>query len=218
MSVLRDADVKWLLRKMPATLRSYAELAERKVFIAGGFIRAVIAGEVVNDVDVFTDSNDSAQKIAMAIRGGETLVTTPNAITVRSTAPVVQIITRWTFTKLSDCIESFDFTIARAGLTFSGGSWGSFCDDNFYSDLAAKRLRYRAPDRMEDEAGSMLRMLKFYGRGYRAPLYDIAAVVARSVKGIEVAASSENARCEFVLGRLRVIDPSADPEDEGHLG
>lgn len=63
----------------------------------------------------------------------------------------------------------------------------------------------------------MLRMLKFYGRGYRAPLYDIAAVCARVAKGSEAFTTEETFR-EFILGRLRVIDPSADPEEEGHLG
>lgn len=216
MAELRDTDVKWLIRKMPPALRVIAEASAVKLFVAGGFIRSVIAGEPINDVDVFTDSIGTARAIAGQL-GGE-IIETPNAITCRATEPVTQIIHRWTFENLGECIESFDFTIARAGLAYFEGRWLGTCDDDFYSDLAAKRLRYRAPDRREDEAGSMLRMLKFYGRGYRAPLYDIAAVTARAVKGIDAAHGNEDSHREFVLGRLRVIDPSADPEDEGHLG
>lgn len=219
---LRNADVLWLVRKLPEQVRHAAESRNHKLFIAGGFIRATIAGETVNDVDMFTDSLDSARSVAAQIhRGGDTsgLIETPNAITVRSTDPVSQIIHRWTFDNLRDCVDSFDFTIARAGLTYDG-KWLSFCDEDFYSDLAAKRLRYRAPDRREDEAGSMLRMLKFYGRGYRAPLYDIAAVTARAMKGCGAAdvLPNEDSHREFILKRLQVIDPSADPEAEGHLG
>lgn len=64
----------------------------------------------------------------------------------------------------------------------------------------------------------MLRLLKFYARGYRAPLHSIAGVIARAVKGMGIDVQDEDAQLQFVLGRLRVIDPATDPEQEGHLG
>ncbi len=216
MDELRDVDVKWLLRKMPTPLRTIAETSAVKLFVAGGFVRSVIAGEPINDVDVFTNSIDTARSIASQLGGP--IFETPNAITCRVTEPVIQIIYRWTFETLTECIESFDFTIARAGMAIQPGrGWISVCDEDFYPDLAARRLRYRAPDRREDEAGSMLRMLKFYGRGYRAPLFDIAAVTARAMKGCS-ATNNESSHRDFILKRLRVIDPTTDPEQEGHLG
>lgn len=85
MSSLRNADITWLLRRMPRALREYVETEPpMKIFVAGGFVRSVIAGEVVNDVDVFTDSFASAR--ALAERLGAETVETPNAITVRSTS------------------------------------------------------------------------------------------------------------------------------------
>ena len=43
MAQLRNADVQWLLRRLPRALRTYAETSPAaKLFVAGGFIRAVI--------------------------------------------------------------------------------------------------------------------------------------------------------------------------------
>jgi hypothetical protein len=187
----------------------------RPAYVAGGFVRAIISGEEVSDVDIFTDSRDSADRLA-ALIGGPAVVT-DNAITLRSTDPVTQIIYRWVFNNLEECIDSFDFTIAKAGITYKNDRWVGLCDPHFYQDLAAKRLRYTFPDRREDEAGSMLRLLKFYAKGYRAPLFSIAGVIARAVKGMD-ADGNEARFAEAVQRRLRVVDPAADPEEEGHLG
>lgn len=225
MAQLRNEDVQWCVRRLPPALKQLAEAPTiLTILVAGGFIRSIITGEGVNDVDVFTSSSTDAREIAWRLDSDTShVVETPNAITVRSTSPVTQIIHRWTFsgpTALVDCIESFDFTIARAGIQYVNGAWTSYCDDDFYPDLAAKRLRYRHPDRREDEAGSMLRLLKFYRKGYRAPLLDIAGVVARAVKGMSGGdlADDELVRRDFIMARLRVVDPAVDPEQEGHLG
>lgn len=219
MIKLNGDDVKWLVRRLPDRVRSSVEGFNWPVFVAGGFVRAVIANEEISDVDLFTDTVEHAHVLATRI--GPADAETPNAITIKSTAPVTQVIHRWTFATLEECLELFDFTIARAGITYINCSWQGLCDEYFYADLAAKRLRYMAPIRREDEAGSMLRLLKFYARGYRAPLYSIAGVIARSIKGIGGTFDvlpNEDAHVEFILKRLRVIDPAADPEQEGHLG
>jgi len=100
----------------------------------------------------------------------------------------IQFIHRWTFDAPEKVIASFDFTIASAALWYEKritdkGRWVSLCDDSFYADLAAKRLIYRSPVRVEDAGGSMLRVLKFYQRGYRMPLDSLGAVMGADVQG-----------------------------------
>jgi hypothetical protein len=134
---------------------------------------------------------------------------------------------RWTFSDALDVVPSFDFTIARAVFFWSGPlqRWCGFCDPNFYCDLAAKRLVYCSPVRNEDAGGSMLRVLKFYQRGYRIPLDSLGAVIARMCQGVNAEAGwtlDDTFRDEEQLGLkltdlLREVDPAIDPEHIAHL-
>lgn len=112
------------------------------------------------------------------------------------------------------------------------GKWTSLIDDNFYSDLAAKRLVYRSPQRNEDAGGSMLRVLKFYQKGFRIPLDSLGAVIARmadavDLKCIEVlpdfdtpsdlGKTTEERWAKVLTGLLREVDPLIDPTHAAHL-
>ena len=128
-------------------------------------------------------------------------------------------------------IQSFDYTVAKAAVWCSGYStlpgrnieWKSICHDEFYADLAAKRLIYTSPQRNEDAGGSLLRMLKFYQRGYRIPLDSLAAVVARLVMGVDmdhlhaISSDKELAIGKILTGLLHEVDPLQDPEHLYHL-
>src|SRR5208283_3039247 len=84
---------------------------------------------------------------------------------------------------------------------FESGKWTSLIDDEFYSDLAAKRLVYRSPVRNEDAGGSVLRLLKFYSRGFRIPLDSLGAVLARLVDGVDLnGISTESFKDGYILG------------------
>jgi hypothetical protein len=171
--------------------------------------------------------------------------TTDNAFTVTHRRVSVQFIHRWSFTRPEDALESFDFTIAKAALWWNtppvapttslfppqcfdsdrGTGWRSACAETFYPDLAAKRLVYTSPQRNEDAGGSMLRVLKFYQRGYRIPLDSMGAVIARLCQGIEFSRlpgrgfpiARERALAMVVTGLLREVDPLVDPDAEGHV-
>jgi len=262
MRELARYDFQWCLRR---TLQRVLELLQDKpgaVFVGGGFVRAVIANEPVNDIDLFTTDKDSATAAArflLSLKEGEDagrkIHETDNAFTVKGLRIPVQIIHRWTYTTPEQLMASFDFTIAMAGFWWektgedlliprlgqSGeasstiqkvGKWHSICDDHFYEDLAAKRLRYTSPQRNEDAGGSMLRVLKFYQRGYRIPLDSLGAVMARLVdavdlKGIEVlgdgkdssliASTTEQRWAKILTGLLREVDPAIDPAHISHL-
>lgn len=179
------------------------------VFLAGGFVRSVIANEPIADVDLFISAAQDAEKHLRSLFGRPQVPTdlvsyTQNAATVLW-RPRVQIIHRWTFASAADGIERFDFTIARAAIWFDGHSWQSVCADSYYADLAAKRIVYCAPTRDEEPGGSLLRLLKFYRRGYCAPLDTVGAILARIAKEIDV--DDELAAAAEFTRRLREVDP-----------
>jgi hypothetical protein len=115
-------------------------------------------------------------------------------------------------------ITSFDFTIASAAIWFHDKKWQSMCHERFYGDLSAKRLVYMSPVREEEAGGSMLRILKFYQRGYRIPLDSLAKVMTRVFKAVERPdALTEEKLAWVVHGLLREVDPLIDPNHQSHL-
>lgn len=222
---LNQFDLLWATRRLPRTLVALLKLNPNRAFVAGGYIRSRITGEQVQDIDVFTPSKEAANALALAYAEGDPkrLYITPNAITIKGSRPTVQVIQRWTFEKPEECVDSFDFTIARAAFWWDGKAWDSYCHDSYYQDLAAKRLIYLSPKRLEDPGGSMLRVLKFYQRGYRIPLDSLAAVINRLMNGVneeKIRNEGENTdawRTRVITGLLHEVDPLVDPDHISHL-
>jgi hypothetical protein len=167
----------------------------RGLMLAGGFIRSVIEGSVPKDLDFFGPSKEVLENAAIKLAHAREakLHYSENAITVITpTRTPVQFITRWMYANPEELVREFDFTICQAVVwwgPFPGTDiqprWRSICSDDFYADLAAKRLVYTFPQREEAAGGSMLRVRKFLQRGYNIQPASLAGVIARLVKGIE---------------------------------
>ena len=225
MSELLKDDVMWCLRRLPRGVFTMLKERAGKLFLAGGFIRACIANEPASDVDLFAESKDSAEAAALLLaKDKKDVYKTDNAFTVtRGYGLPIQFIHRWVFTDPTKIIESFDFTVACSAIWCdSDGVWQSNCHEKFYPDLAAKRLRYLSPVRNEDAGGSMLRVLKFYQKGYRIPLDSYGAVVARLVMGIDQSklpgfGDGEKAWAHLLGAKLLEVDPLLDLTHAAHL-
>lgn len=223
---LRPSDVHWVASRLPKDVYD-AMKADSKLILAGGFIRACIANEKPADIDLFSSTKEQAGVVAgkLAAKRNRKPITTDNAITIPGPGLALQFIHRWTFETIDKCIESFDFTIASAAIAFVDGKWVGKCHEDFYSDLAGKRLVYLSPVRNEDAGGSMLRVLKFYQRGYRIPLDSLGAVIARLMTGINkeqlplhrTGGNVEAASALVLSGLLREVDPLIDPDHITHL-
>ena len=228
MRTLDDQDIRWALRLCPKTLRTV--LQETGSILAGGFIRAVVAGEKPSDIDLFVPNNALAETVSKkiaALQPGARILKTQNAFTVLGAFRLsVQIIHRWTYPDAETLVKSFDFTISRAAVWWNGKAWESVADPRFYIDLASKRLVYCSPERNEDAGGSMLRVLKFYQRGYRIPLDSLGAVVARLMGGIREEElkrfghddeTLEARRARIITALLVMVDPNTDVGAVAHL-
>ncbi len=127
----------------------------------------------------------------------------------------IQFITRWTFVDIESVAESFDFTVCQAVLGRAGVArsdpWVSHIGENYYSDLAARRLVYTHPIREEEAGGSMLRVIKYVKRGYTIQVDSLGGVISRliaSVNGARVDMTNEKDVAFILNGLLQEVDPS----------
>lgn len=210
---LNRRDLEWCVHRLPNKIVNLMKAQGETVFVAGGYVRSLIAREEVNDIDCFAQNKEQAINMAKLL--SDDCYKTDNAVTAKFDGHVVQFIHRWTFQTPMECIASFDFTIAKASLWWNKeeSKWMSHCDDSFYQDLAAKRLVYCKPIRNEDAGGSILRVLKFYQRGYRIPLDSLGSVIARLVMSYQPKPElhSEEFMATVLTGLLIEVDPGLVP-------
>lgn len=221
---LIEEDLHHVLSRLP---RDVAKLlrATPGLLLGGGFVRSIITGEKVSDIDLFGPSKEMLKSVAQsfALERKARFHETDNAFTVLTPGrPPVQFIHRWTYTAPSDVIKDFDFSIAQAviwwvpqkiefdnvGALDNGQYWESLISDHYYPDLASKRLRYLSPSRVEDAGGSLLRVRKFLARGYHIEAPSLAKVIARLSMGVkEMDNHDEEWRARIMTALLREVDP-----------
>jgi hypothetical protein len=210
---LLPEDLNYVVNRLPRDVRKL--MKDKPVFLAGGFIRSCIAGEKINDIDLWGQSKEQLEILAALFAGERKvrMMKTDNACTIITPGrTAVQFITRWTYGEPVRLAESFDFSIASAVVWYNPhlSKWNSWCHDTFYADLAAKRLRYLFPVRNEDAGGSMLRMTKFLARGYRIAPESLAGLIARMNAGIkrdDFLDQPEGHQAMVYAGLLREVDP-----------
>lgn len=183
------------------------------IYVGGGCIRSVVTGEPVNDIDIFVGSMAAADTVVTFLQEDFETIVTDNATTIKAPLPL-QVIHRWTFESVEKVVDSFDFTICCAAVVYNRArkNFESYVHPDFYADLAAKRLTYLSPIRNEDAGGSIIRVLKYYQKGYRIGLTSLAAVIARMIKGIEVDRLENGLKDErevalILNGLLKEVDP-----------
>lgn len=224
---LNDFDVQRIVTSLPRDVRKLLKESNGAVFLAGGFIRAILSGEQPADIDLWGRDKEELDRHAelFAARRKVRCMSTKNAHTILDLGRTpVQFITRWTFPTPEACAESFDFTIAAACIWYEDGKdvmqlgaargldggWRSYCGETFYRDLCTKSLVYTSPDRNEDAGGSLLRMQKFIRKGYSISPGNMAAVISRLLCGVRFSNSfcgQEEFRTRVLLGLLREVDP-----------
>jgi len=214
-------DMHFCVRRLPAKLRKMLMNHGKKIIIAGGYIRSIVAGERISDIDIFAGDRKTSEIFATELQGNDKFYRTDNAFTVTNLPISVQFIFRWVYDQPIEVLNSFDFTICQAAIWFDHESkiWDSVCGDWFYQDVAAKRLTYLSPIRNEDAGGSILRVLKYYQRGYRIPLDSFGAVITRLIRGIDLEKiwDEDDRIQEVITGLLFEVDPNAFINHEAYL-
>lgn len=233
MRQLATTDLNMVLRRLPSDVRKL--MRQDRIFLAGGFIREVIAGHSVNDIDLFASSEEQLADLASGLyrvrieHPGVRLHSTKFAHTVICSGKMpVQFISKWLYTDPEKLLSELDFTICQAVVWYEGDEYKSLCADDFYGDLAARRLVYTFPERAEAAGGSLMRVRKFLARGYNIQVHSLAGVVARLVGGVDEGRlngllsegkSREQARHIVLKSLLHEVDPlliidGSEPREE----
>lgn len=222
MIKLSPTDIHFVLTRTPKYVRTMLTDNVGELFMAGGFIRATIAGEKPSDIDIFGPSREKLEAVAKDVvvnsNGGARLHETENAYTIlwKNGRVPLQFIHRWVYSDAMKLVQEFDFSIAQAAVWAVRGDdlhpfkWESLCGDHFYSDLAAKRLRYLYPSRAEDAGGSLMRARKFLKRGYSIQAPSLAGIISRLMSGLnwdDGRIAEERWRAQVLTGLLREVDP-----------
>lgn len=191
---LEPQDLDKAVRLLPTRLVDLMVREGKKVVVAGGYLRSILLRERIKDIDVFSPSAEIAEK-NFRVLSTESSVTqntildviiTGNAYTIKKLeGKDVQFIHKWCYPTPEALIKSFDFTISCAAFWWDEdkNDWDSVVDEKFYHDCAAKRLTFRFPNRKEEPAGSILRVLKFAQRGYTIDNKSLAGVAVKLVGG-----------------------------------
>lgn len=217
---LNKQDLHFCVKRLPKKLRELMEEKEKSIIVAGGYIRSIIAGEAVSDIDVFAGDRKTSENLAWRLISNKwDLYKTDNAITVKNLYIPIQFIHRWVYDNPLDILKSFDFSICQAAIWYDKEEkrWTSRCEDKFYQDLAAKRLVYLSPERDEEAGGSVLRVLKYYQKGYRIPLDSLGAVLARLLSAVRENADQEESMSAVIIGLLLEVDPAGFIDREAYL-
>lgn len=122
----------------------------------------------------------------------------------------MQFIHRWKYDEPTKLLEELDFTVCQAAVWWANDSWQSLCSTSFYPDLAARRLVYTFPQREEESGGSMMRVRKFLGRGWRINADSLGGIMARVFMAVRLGKlhdASESEIAKVITGLLREVDP-----------
>lgn len=232
--MLNYHDLVACITRLPKELHSAMQDREfaGKVFIAGGFIRSVITGEPVNDIDLFLTDKSLADKLAIRLMrtcpevfssliqrlGTLKIHTTDNAHTLRAFNPVIQIIRNREYKDAYDVVHNFDFAICAAAFYWhpTKQQWASLAHGSFYRDLAAKRLTYLQPHLHDNASGSVLRVLKFYRMGYSIPVESLGGVLARLITNVNAEEHEIMIKQELV-NAFRNVDGRLATMEVGHM-
>lgn len=221
MIYLTASDLNFVLTRLPRDLLKL--MRKEPIFLGGGFIRETISGNKPNDIDLFGKDSNELKRISLdfSLSRQAKLHTTDNAVTVLSPPRMpIQFITKWCFSEAEAVCESFDFTVCQAVIWFEKEKWHSLASNDFYIDLAARRLVYTFPHREEAAGGSMLRVRKFLQRGYSIQAQSLAGVITRLAMAVRWDEThDEKSAAKIITSLLHEVDPltlidGVEPVDE----
>ena len=207
---MNPMDMNYCIRRLPKIVRETMKTEGSKLLLGGGFVRSCITREEVNDIDLFVDSYETEDRIIKLLKTSkDRLYITRNATTIlRESGVPIQIIHRWMYKAPEDLIYDFDFSICCAVIWYSDEQPSGVVHGRYYQDLAAKRLVYMQPTREEEAGGSILRVLKYYRKGYTITLDSFGSVIAKMMSNVDMKKTGVELE-KVITGLLVEVDPHA---------
>ena len=135
--------------------------------IAGGSLTSAMDGRRIKDLDIYSHDPQSLvgrvkEKKLKILRENDRFTD----FICKDIKSKIQVITSIEPNSLKECLETFDFTIVKAGFSFVEGKIFMLHHDRFFQDLASKQLVYDSKRENHFIFSSMERLLKYTRAGY----------------------------------------------------
>lgn len=189
---LEDEDIKRVVYMLPEEIISMMKRHPGKVIVAGGFIRALVAGEDIRDLDIFITSEKEAKSWANEVDldyevKDKHLSTGPN----EEFTYEIQTVWRYEFKHPYEIPEQFDYTVVKAAIWFDEGSKSKLpnfigiCHERFYRDIARKALVFCC-ERDTERVTSIPRLLRYTQYGYSMDTKSMAEVILKTCLSLDL--------------------------------
>jgi hypothetical protein len=196
---LEEDDIKRVIYMLPEEVREMMKRHPGKVIVAGGFIRALVAGEDIKDLDIFVPSESEAKKWCDEVdieyeMGDKYLSTEPNEYFNYE----IQTVWRYPFKEAYEIPEQFDYTVVKCAIWFDPGdknksaTFVGICHERFYRDLARKALVFCC-ERNAEKIMSIPRLLRYTQYGYSMDPKSMAEVILKTCLGLNLTNGFEGA-------------------------
>ncbi len=113
---LEDADIKRVIYTLPSKVVEFLRRNPGRTVIAGGFIRAVIGNETINDIDIFINEGNPLS-LEPLVKGEFK----DKHIEITEEGKEIQIIWRYPYKEPYEILEQFDYTVVKAAIWFDEG-------------------------------------------------------------------------------------------------
>lgn len=188
---LEEDDIKRVVFSLPDEVREVLRKHPEEAVLAGGYIRANIAGEEPRDIDIFMPAKKSAKDwmVDEGITSNEGELCWE--VAAKKDRLPMQAVWRYPFKAPYEILEQFDYIITKAAIYFHNGSkdvkpsYVGICHRLFYKDLARKALTYES-DRGDEYLMSIPRLMKFIVRGYVIDPHSLATVITKTCLSLDL--------------------------------
>lgn len=201
-------------RLLPQPVLNVLSQFPGKVFVAGGFLRAVLEHQRHDgcdptwddlgntDVDLFvTDLTLLGKMATILLQGSDDpfMEVSDKASTCRLLTPdrgdevVVQIVTGWTAPTIEGILESFDFTVCQLAYGVVDGRLALLAPQYAFDHIEAKLLVYTRPTGSSGAGNSLMRAFKFSRKGYHIHPNEVISIMTHM---LDTEDRNENLRVE----------------------
>jgi hypothetical protein len=213
---LAPKDFAEVLNALPPDIKIQLQLNPNKAFLAGGFIRDIVAGDEPNDIDIFVKGEAFAAQLCAEYAQDRKTFKTGLAWNVEAkegeyAVQYIYALPPWG--DAWDILSKFDFRMSQAALWFDDrvydGSydensegdtyrkdWNHCCIDGFYQDVEKRELKLSPRmSLLQGNLRSLVRALKFAARGWTLDKENLVAILkaydnTKSEKEIQAALES----------------------------
>lgn len=210
---LEDADLKRVIYALPDEVVELMRRHPREVIVAGGFIRAIVAGEAVRDVDAFFAQERGVKSwtddVGLKYEEKEKHL----CVEADGGSPEIQLIWSYPYKEPYEVPDSSDYTVVKAAVWFEDGEgkkkdskFIGICHEYFYRDIARKMLVYIC-NRDVERVESIPRLLKYTSYGYSIDPDSLSELIVKTCLSLDLSNGFE--------GMLKQLQAAYKPGGSG---